>query len=145
MDSARKRGGIKIVWLSWFTDSIALWHRQDETLYLLNDPTFAVPHPTTSPTMDPNQISPEPEADNDDWNEDATYPTVAKPENPFDSAETDWSAVMEEVDAAMEESDDGDEDDGDVSSDRGGMRSEHASDDDESATAGSRNAMRYIF
>lgn len=142
MDSARKRGGIKIVWLSWFTDSIALWYRQDETPYLLDDPT-SISHPTTSPTSD--QVSPDPEADSNDWDEDVAYAAVAESKNPFDSAETDWSAVMDEVDAAMEESDDGDGDGGDASSDRGGLRSEHVDDDDESDTDGSQSAMRYMF
>src|SRR5260221_321312 len=33
---ARRRGGIKIVWLAWFIDSVALWQRQDEIPYLLD-------------------------------------------------------------------------------------------------------------
>ncbi|KAJ7629561.1 hypothetical protein B0H17DRAFT_1109791 [Mycena rosella] len=37
VDAARKRGGIKIVWVAWFTDCIALWQRQDEASYLLDD------------------------------------------------------------------------------------------------------------
>lgn len=144
VDSARKRGGIKIVWLSWFTDSIALWHRQDETPYLLDEPTLVNPQPTTSPTTDLHQISSDPEPDNDDWDEEAASATVVKSENPFESAETDWSAVMDEVDAAMDDSDAEDEDDGDAKSDRSGMRSGHASDDEESATDGSQSAMRYL-
>ncbi|KAI0778754.1 hypothetical protein BD413DRAFT_660951 [Trametes elegans] len=74
VDAARRRGGIKIVWLAWFTDSIALWHRQDETPYLL-DPE---PRPEggdgadarlASPPSDPHQISSDPEPDADDWDE----------------------------------------------------------------------------
>jgi RNA polymerase II subunit A-like phosphatase len=38
IDQARKRGNIKIVWLAWFTDSIARWERQDETSYLMDEP-----------------------------------------------------------------------------------------------------------
>jgi len=29
-DAARRRGGIHIVWLAWFLDSLALWRQQDE-------------------------------------------------------------------------------------------------------------------
>ncbi|KAL1951122.1 hypothetical protein VTO73DRAFT_271 [Trametes versicolor] len=75
VDAARRRGGIKIVWLAWFTDSVALWHRQDEGPYLL-DPE---PRPDTgggsgdarlaSPPSDPQQISSDPEPDADDWDE----------------------------------------------------------------------------
>ncbi|KAI9068710.1 hypothetical protein FKP32DRAFT_1587477, partial [Trametes sanguinea] len=77
VDAARRRGGIKIVWLAWFTDSVALWHRQDETPYLL-DPE---PRPDASgagdgddarlasPPSDPHQISSDPEPDADDWDE----------------------------------------------------------------------------
>ncbi|KAH9937385.1 uncharacterized protein B0H18DRAFT_970322 [Fomitopsis serialis] len=36
VDAARRMGTAKIVWLAWFTDSIALWARQDETPYLLD-------------------------------------------------------------------------------------------------------------
>ncbi|KAI8990580.1 hypothetical protein BD414DRAFT_484090 [Trametes punicea] len=79
VDAARRRGGIKIVWLAWFTDSVALWARQDETPYLL-DPE---PRPDAgggggegeddarlaSPPSDPHQISSDPEPDADDWDE----------------------------------------------------------------------------
>ncbi|KAH9897828.1 hypothetical protein C8Q73DRAFT_788059 [Cubamyces lactineus] len=77
VDAARRRGGIKIVWLAWFTDSVALWRRQDETPYLL-DPE---PRPDAagagegddarlaSPPSDPHQISSDPEPDADDWDE----------------------------------------------------------------------------
>ncbi|OSC96217.1 HAD-like protein [Trametes coccinea BRFM310] len=77
VDAARRRGGIKIVWLAWFTDSVALWQRQDETPYLL-DPE---PRPDAgvsgdgddaqlaSPPSDPHQISSDPEPDADDWDE----------------------------------------------------------------------------
>ncbi|KAI0334357.1 hypothetical protein GY45DRAFT_1351503 [Cubamyces sp. BRFM 1775] len=81
VDAARRRGGIKIVWLAWFTDSVALWRRQDEGPYLL-DPE---PRPRAagaggegdddddarlaSPPSDPHQISSDPEPDADDWDE----------------------------------------------------------------------------
>lgn len=76
IDAARRLGGVKVVWLAWFTDSVALWQRQDERLYLL-DPD---PQPDAgsggggdarlaSPPSDPQQISSDPEPDADDWDE----------------------------------------------------------------------------
>ncbi|KAI0363753.1 hypothetical protein BV20DRAFT_1039761 [Pilatotrama ljubarskyi] len=78
VDAARRRGGIKVVWLAWFTDSVALWQRQDETPYLLEPE----PRPDVggggagegdarvgSPPSDPHQISSDPEPDADDWDE----------------------------------------------------------------------------
>ncbi|KAI0673709.1 hypothetical protein C8Q78DRAFT_1076690 [Trametes maxima] len=75
VDAARRRGGIKIVWLAWFTDSVAFWHHQDESTYLL-DPE---PRPDASggagdarlasPPSDPHQISSDPEPDADDWDQ----------------------------------------------------------------------------
>lgn len=38
VDAARKKPQVQVVWLNWFTDSIALWRRQDERPYLLDDP-----------------------------------------------------------------------------------------------------------
>ncbi|KAI0360995.1 hypothetical protein OH77DRAFT_384561 [Trametes cingulata] len=82
VDAARRRGGIKVVWLAWFTDSVALWQRQDETPYLLEpEPRPEVGGAGTgdgegegdarlaSPPSDPHQISSDPEPDADDWDE----------------------------------------------------------------------------
>ncbi|KAK7686709.1 hypothetical protein QCA50_010309 [Cerrena zonata] len=76
VDSARRQGGVKIVWLSWFTDSIALWHKQDETNYLMDPPPPPPPIPDDNdsaavgtPTS-PHQISSDPEPDADDWDDD---------------------------------------------------------------------------
>ncbi|EPQ60326.1 hypothetical protein GLOTRDRAFT_118635 [Gloeophyllum trabeum ATCC 11539] len=102
VDAARRRGGIKIVWLKWFTDSIALWRRQDETPYLLDEPSVPAEAASSSPIADSNQISSDPEPDTDDWDPD---------EGMEPSSETlalndvDWDALRDEVDAAMEESD----------------------------------------
>ncbi|KAI9460489.1 hypothetical protein BJY52DRAFT_1118068 [Lactarius psammicola] len=71
IDQARKRGDIKIVWLAWFTDSIAHWERQDETPYLMDEPRFSnvnAPDTASSPAPpDAHQISSDPEPDADDW------------------------------------------------------------------------------
>ncbi|TCD66479.1 Carboxy-terminal domain (CTD) phosphatase [Steccherinum ochraceum] len=117
VDSARRQGGIKIVWLSWFTDSVAFWHRQDESPYLM-DPEPA--HPSgggpASPPSDPHQISSDPEPDADDWDEDARRPSGSRTGEGeggggegLELDEVDWSAVNDEVEAAMNESDDEDE------------------------------------
>ncbi|KAI6031553.1 hypothetical protein BKA83DRAFT_26767 [Pisolithus microcarpus] len=99
VDAARKRGGVKIVWLSWFTDSVALWQRQDETPYLLDAPTPSAA--SLSPNLDPHQISSDPEPDADDWD---VEPVAKNPALELDSI--DWNDVNAEVEAAMNESDD---------------------------------------
>lgn len=112
MDAARKRGGIKIVWLSWFTDSIALWRRQDEKPYLLDDP----PAPSTS--MPNNQTSSSPitesaqlvdssdmDIDSDDWDQEPQE-AGKKDTGKLELAAIDWDDINDEVEAAMNESDD---------------------------------------
>jgi RNA polymerase II subunit A-like phosphatase len=98
VDAARRRGGIKIVWLAWFTDSIALWRHQDETPYLLEEPKpLVVQGINSSPTSDPTQISSDPEPDDEEW------------QHPQPSLELDsinWDDINDEVEAAMNESDD---------------------------------------
>lgn len=129
VDAARKRGGIKIVWLSWFTDSVALWQRKDETPYLLDDPAPVVLQPTSSsPVLDAHQISSDPEPDNDDWDEERA-PAPATSE--VDLNAVDWNDVNDEVDAAMNESDD-DDDENDTKSERSTMNSPNGSDEEDS-------------
>lgn len=60
MEKARSRGGIFVVWIQWFQDSVARWKRQDERLYLVDDePHSTTPQPesASSPPSDPNAIS----------------------------------------------------------------------------------------
>ncbi|OBZ79019.1 RNA polymerase II subunit A C-terminal domain phosphatase [Grifola frondosa] len=102
VDAARRQGGVKIVWLAWFTDSVALWQHQDETPYLM-DPEPLARAPLASPPSDPYQISSDPEPDADDWDE------------------VDWNAINDEVEAAMNESDD---ESGNVSEDDGSWTDE---------------------
>ncbi|KAI6047826.1 hypothetical protein EDC04DRAFT_2863998 [Pisolithus marmoratus] len=129
VDAARRKGGIKIVWLSWFTDSVALWQRQDETPYLLDAPTPSAA--SLSPNLDPHQISSDPEPDADDWD---VEPATEKPTLELDSI--DWNDVNAEVEAAMNESDDDD----DVESERGSLKS-GVTTDDEMATDDSRSQI----
>lgn len=54
---AHELGGMYVVWMQWFTDSIARWARQEERPYIVDDT-----HPPTVPTVssppsDPNAIS----------------------------------------------------------------------------------------
>lgn len=114
---ARKRGGIKIVWLAWFNDSIATWKRQDETSYLLEEP-HAPGHTTSSPVNEPQQISSDPEPDGDDWDEEVI--PEAKDPGALELSAINWDDINNEVDAFLNESDD--EDDG---------RSDFASEDEE--------------
>lgn len=155
VDAARRKGGITIVWLSWFTDSIALWRRQDERPYLLDEPPVVTPGPSSSPTNESSQIgSSDIDLDTDEWEEDdAEHETAAASgdadETPVESGitppvqpelltdEVAWEDIDAEVEAAMNESD---TEDG--ASERGGdvgMNSAHAS--DEEGTDGS--ATRY--
>lgn len=120
VDAARKRGGIKIVWLSWFTDSIALWRRQDEIPYLLDDPSAAAP--SSSPILDPHQISSDPEPDADDWD---VEPAPAGSTS-LELHDIDWNDINDEVEAAMNESDDED----DAISERSSARSVFSDNDD---------------
>ena len=55
MDQARRlqratNPSIKVVWLAWFNDSLALWERQDETPYLMDEPSQ---RSTTPPSVPP--------------------------------------------------------------------------------------------
>ncbi|KIK94105.1 hypothetical protein PAXRUDRAFT_828314 [Paxillus rubicundulus Ve08.2h10] len=129
VDMARKRGGIKIVWLAWFTDSIALWQRQDETPYLLEDPTRNAP--SLSPSLDPHRISSDPEPDADDWD---VEPAPSGNTN-FELGAINWDDINDEVEAAMNESDDED----DARSERGSVRSAMTSDDDDDVTEDSHD------
>lgn len=103
VDAARKRGGIKLVWLAWFTDSVALWERQDEAPYLLDDPPLAS-NSVSSPTGDYHQISSDPDPDTDDWDRLDTKTSHPDP-NSFEVTDIDWGTINDEVDAAMQDSD----------------------------------------
>jgi len=120
VDAARKRGGIKIVWLSWFTDSVALWRRLEETPYFLDDP-HAV-NPSSSPTSDPHQISSDPEPDEDDWDREP----VGTQESSFELGALDWSQINAEVDEFLNETDD----DEDARSEASVMRDGNVSEDE---------------
>jgi RNA polymerase II subunit A-like phosphatase len=92
---------VKIVWLAWFTDSVALWRRQDESTYLLDEPPVA--GPSSSPTTNAQQISSDPDPDGDDWDED---PGEGKDGTSLEFAAINWDDINDEVEAAMNESDD---------------------------------------
>ncbi len=153
MDAARRQGGIKIVWLAWFTDSIALWQRQDETVYLIDPAESAVAVGPASPPSDPHQISSDPEPDADDWDYERTA-TVggddgeAEGEKGLALEEVDWDAINDEVEAAMNESDDDDDegegylDDG-KSEKSGGTRSGNVSEED--WTDESNSVIRFVL
>ncbi|KAG6811157.1 hypothetical protein H0H92_008743 [Tricholoma furcatifolium] len=123
VDMARKRGNIKIVWLAWFTDSIATWQRQDEVPYLLEEPHAAVA--SSSSPMTDQQISSDPEPDADDWDEEVL--TDVKDPGSLELGEINWDDINNEVDAFLNETDD--EDDG--RSEASGMRSGFASEDED--------------
>ena len=122
VDMARKRGGINIVWLAWFTDSIALWRRQDEKPYLLDDPPL--PGSCVSPTTDAQQLSSDLDIDSDDWDQD---PVDMKETGALELGDINWDDINDEVEAAMNESDDEFDD---ARSDRSGMRSGNVSEED---------------
>jgi RNA polymerase II subunit A C-terminal domain phosphatase len=109
VDAARKRGGIHIVWLAWFTDSIALWRRLDEARYLMGDPAH---EPDTSKKEQAEDE--DDDDDDDDW--DSGVSNGPSPgaggggTNNLELGDIDWNDINDEVDAAMAESDDDDED-----------------------------------
>lgn len=151
VDAARHQRGVKIVWLSWFTDSVALWERQDETPYLIDpEPAVANVGPA-SPPSDPNQISSDPEPDTDDWddvddNRPASVEGEAGGRGEEDGEgvaldEVDWDAVNDEVEAAMNESDD--EDGRSMKSGR--SRSVGGRGSDEEGTDESNSVVRLVF
>jgi RNA polymerase II subunit A-like phosphatase len=145
VDAARRRGGIQIVWLPWFTDSIALWQRQDERPYLLDEPIAPAPGPgpSSSPVNDSSQMGSSDLDLDTDWDEDdgdhdlvtpagGNTPSGTGPNTPSKpevlTNEVAWEDVDAEVEAAMNESD---TEDGE--SNGGGddvMRSNNVSDDD---------------
>ena len=60
VEKAKSQPGIFVVWLQWFTDSVAQWKRQDERRYLLDVNDESSPQndiASSSPPSDPNAIS----------------------------------------------------------------------------------------
>ncbi|KXN90103.1 RNA polymerase II subunit A C-terminal domain phosphatase [Leucoagaricus sp. SymC.cos] len=116
VETARKRGGIKIVRPEWLNDSVALWGRQDEEPYLFYDSSATTV--SASPLISDHQISSDPEPDADDWDLDPVElkARVAQEESEAGSRggavgalhleEIDWNDINDEVEAAMMESDD---------------------------------------
>ncbi|TFY82727.1 hypothetical protein EWM64_g1286 [Hericium alpestre] len=102
VDAARKMPGIKVVWLAWFTDSVARWARQDEGPYLMVPEPPAQASSAPSPTLEPQQISSDTEPDADDWDVEGAGAGSAAEEL---VDEVDWALMNDEVDAAMNESD----------------------------------------
>jgi RNA polymerase II subunit A-like phosphatase len=127
---ARRRGNIKIVWLAWLTDSIALWQKRPEVTYLLDEPVVAEQSTTsTHPSSDLD-------IDDDDWDLESA-PTSGgvslgvNPGSAFHADEINWNDINDEVEAAMMESDDEEdaEDVKSVKSDRS-IRSGNVSEDE---------------
>ncbi|KAL5495046.1 FCP1 [Sanghuangporus weigelae] len=156
VEKAKSQPGIFIVWLQWFTDSIAQWKRQDERRYLLDVVQDASPQnevASSSPPSDPNAVSSDtdPEGlvedgDDDDSLEEIQYSeSLAAPtggaagvtgldtEASLNLNEVDWQEANDEVDAAMMESDSEDVDD---DSDRRSVRSSNDIEDESYADNG---------
>lgn len=127
MDQARRlqrttNPSIKIVWLAWFNDSLALWKRQDETPYLLDDPPQRSTTPPSAPThgpgsgfgstangggdgnedvkssddvddVDGHAISSDPEPDADDWDFDPHNPPPTSAARTLDLSRGDTEAT----------------------------------------------------
>ncbi|KAF8576120.1 hypothetical protein K439DRAFT_1419191 [Ramaria rubella] len=92
VDAARRHGGIHIVWLAWFLDSLALWRRQDEASYLID-----VEPATTSGTSRQPFPGPEIELDVDEADDELITPDPNM-----------WADANAEVDSALEDTDDED-------------------------------------
>ncbi|KAJ7043342.1 hypothetical protein C8F04DRAFT_1074458 [Mycena alexandri] len=126
VDAARKRGGIKIVWLAWFTDCIALWQRQDETAYLLDDGT----------TVSANTAEAVAAAVANEAVEDEGWDGAAQGGEDLALDTINWNDINDEVDAAMNESDD-DEEGEDRRSERSTMSEDDWQDDASSVQSNS--------
>ncbi|KAJ7184132.1 hypothetical protein C8R46DRAFT_1062975 [Mycena filopes] len=111
VDAARKRGGIKIVWLAWFTD-------YDATLPA--NGTDALPAPAADEA-----------ADDEEWVEGGDG---ANHDLALDAI--NWNDINDEVDAAMNESDD-DEEAEDGRSERSAMSEDDWQDDGSSVQSNS--------
>src|SRR6266540_4349480 len=130
---ARRRGGIKIVWLAWFTDSIALWHRQYEKPYFLDDPVVHSPTQTGPPPSSPMIVSIgseqqikslDQDIELDDWDQE---PPEMKETGTLELGSINWDDINDEVEAAMNESDD---EDGDARSERSNEMTSNVSEDE---------------
>jgi len=119
VDAARRRGNIKIVWMSWFTDSIGMWKAQDEDKYLVDGSvsTFreAADASQSTTTLNPapkqavasqakpaDVLKPPVEADAEDLPGHGA-------EAELETIDVDWADISREVDEAMNETDDGEE------------------------------------
>ncbi|GJE86193.1 RNA polymerase II subunit A C-terminal domain phosphatase [Phanerochaete sordida] len=127
VDAARRQGGVKIVWVNWFLDSINQWRRQDETPYLIDPEATAAVGPA-SPPSDPHQISSDPEPDADDWDYDRSAGVA--PARNLELDGVDWDEINDEVEAAMNESDDDDDGDDDGASVKSGAKSGNVTEDE---------------
>ncbi|KIJ57127.1 hypothetical protein M422DRAFT_198518 [Sphaerobolus stellatus SS14] len=103
VDAARRKGGIYVVWAQWLVDSLACWHRQDETPYLIDGeaPTNAVASGSTTPPLPEEEPEEEEVGDLEDITPDVNI----------------WADASAEVDAFLDETDD--EDGGDMQDDEG--------------------------
>ncbi|KAJ7508560.1 hypothetical protein B0H11DRAFT_33549 [Mycena galericulata] len=127
VDAARKRGGVKIVWLAWFTDCIALWKRQDEAAYLLDDAPAAAAAAAAADPLDVAASAEEADKE-EEWD-------GAQADNELALYAINWDDINDEVDAAMNESDD--EGDEDTRSERSAMSEEEWTDDTNSVQTNS--------
>jgi len=132
---ARRRGGIKIVWLAWFSDSVALWQRQDEMPYLLDpSPLSQGSGPHTNITQADigadgglREGERDLDPDEEDWDQE---PPEMKETGTLELDSINWDDINDEVEAAMNESED-DDGDGDAKSERSyDMQSGHGSEEE---------------
>jgi RNA polymerase II subunit A-like phosphatase len=132
VDMARRKGGIFIVKVNWFTDSMNAWEKQDERSYLLESPPRRE-HPDKSPVEQPSQtvdveghdpggvvqeMLDDFDDEDDDEEEVVNEPPIEAQEELEPIALGTWLDATDEVDAYLMESDsesgDGEEPSGDV-------------------------------
>ncbi|KAI0319033.1 hypothetical protein OF83DRAFT_1241216 [Amylostereum chailletii] len=165
VDAARKRRGVKIVWLAWFTDSIARWERQDEGPYLLEGARGSgegagegeeTASASPSPVLETQQISSDPEPDADDWDVDrerggkeGKEGTEGEGGVPVKLDEVSWEDANAELEAFLAEGDSDDEEDMDdarssAESERLAPSGEKRSEDETSSVGRYRKRLRSI-
>lgn len=96
VDAARRRGGIFIVWVAWFIDSLAQWERQDETRYLVDADSSGGGGSVCGKTTPRNpEVSLDEELEEEEGGKELITPD-----------EDIWADATAEVDAFLEETDD---------------------------------------
>ncbi|KDQ12066.1 hypothetical protein BOTBODRAFT_34921 [Botryobasidium botryosum FD-172 SS1] len=131
VDAAFKRGGIKVMWVSWFLDSVAQWRRMPEAGLYLMEPTpegeqtpkstLSVDRSVGDPDPDPGGASeltknraeeakPSIAVNGVSVEEEEEEPVIPDAVAALSDSDVDWTATNQEVDDFLAELGDDDDD-----------------------------------